>query len=77
MLALVGVPLGVASRKGSKSSGYVTGVFLAFFCYWLAFLSLTRLAQQRTLSAEVALWLPNAVFGVVGLIFVDAPGTAG
>jgi LPS export ABC transporter permease LptG/LPS export ABC transporter permease LptF len=77
MLALVGVPLGVASRKGSKSSGYVTGVFLAFFCYWLAFLSLTHLAQQRTLRAEVALWLPNAVFGVVGLIFVgrlERPG---
>jgi LPS export ABC transporter permease LptG len=77
MLALVGVPLGVAARRGSKSSGYVTGVFLAFFCYWLAFLSLTRLAQQRTLPVEVALWLPNAVFGIVGLIFVarlERPG---
>ena len=77
MLAMVGVPLGVASRKGSKSSGYVTGVFLAFFCYWLAFISLTKLAAQRTLPAEVALWLPNAVFGIVGLIFVirlERPG---
>jgi LPS export ABC transporter permease LptG/LPS export ABC transporter permease LptF len=77
MLALVGVPLGVASRKGSKSSGYVTGVFLAFFCYWLAFLSLSHLAQQRTLPAEVALWLPNAVFGIAGLIFIgrlERPG---
>ena len=77
MLALVGVPLGVASRKGSKSSGYVTGVFLAFFCYWLAFISLSHLAAQRTLSAEVALWLPNAVFGLVGLVFVtrlERPG---
>ena len=62
MLALVGVPLGVASRKGSKSSGYVTGVFLAFFCYWLAFISLTGWRQQRTLPAELALWLPNARF---------------
>ena len=77
MLALVGVPLGVSSRKGSKSSGYVTGVFLAFFCYWLAFISLSKLAAQRTLSPEVALWLPNAVFGVVGLVFVtrlERPG---
>ena len=35
MLALVGIPLGVSSRKGGKSSGYVWGVFLAFFCYYL------------------------------------------
>jgi LPS export ABC transporter permease LptG/LPS export ABC transporter permease LptF len=77
MLALVGVPLGVAARKGSKSSGYVTGVFLAFFCYWLAFISLTRLATQRTLPPEIALWLPNAAFGLVGLVFVtrlERPG---
>ncbi|HLY64492.1 MAG TPA: LptF/LptG family permease, partial [Chloroflexota bacterium] len=77
MLALVGVPLGVASRKGSKSSGYVTGVFLAFFCYWLAYISLTRLAGQRKLPVEVALWLPNAVFGLVGLVFItrlERPG---
>src|SRR5258708_7821952 len=31
MLALVGIPLGVSSRKGGKSGGYVTGIFLAFF----------------------------------------------
>ena len=77
MLALVGVPLGVGSRKGSKSSGYVTGVFLAFFCYWLAFISLSQLAARRSLPVEVALWLPNAVFGMVGLVFVtrlERPG---
>jgi LPS export ABC transporter permease LptG/LPS export ABC transporter permease LptF len=77
MLALVGVPLGVSSRKGGKSSGYVTGVFLSFFCYHLAFISLTRLASQRTLPVDVALWLPNIVFGLVGLVFVcrlEMPG---
>src|SRR5713226_7082076 len=35
-LALVGIPLGVSSRKAGKSGGYVTAVFLAFFCYWLS-----------------------------------------
>jgi LPS export ABC transporter permease LptG/LPS export ABC transporter permease LptF len=77
MLALVGVPLGVASRKGSKSSGYVTGVFLAFFCYWLAYISLTRLAAQGKMAVEIALWLPNAAFGLAGLVFLtrlDRPG---
>ena len=35
MLALVGIPLGISSRKGGKSGGYVTAIFLAFFCYYL------------------------------------------
>ncbi len=71
VLALVGIPLGVSSRKGSKSGGYVTAVFLAFFCYWLAFISLTGLARQRALPVEVALWLPNFVFLAGGLIAVS------
>jgi LPS export ABC transporter permease LptG len=70
VLALVGIPLGVSSRKGGKSGGYVTAVFLAFFCYWLAFISLVRLARQRALPVEVALWLPNILFLVAGLILV-------
>jgi len=77
MLALVGIPLGVATRKGGKSAGYVTAVFLAFFCYYLAFVSLVGLARQRTLPVPVALWLPNAVFGITGLVFLirmERPG---
>jgi LPS export ABC transporter permease LptG/LPS export ABC transporter permease LptF len=77
VLALVGIPLGVSSRKGGKSGGYVTAVFLAFFCYYLAFITLVGLARQRALPVEVAIWLPNAVFAVAGLIFVarmEIPG---
>jgi LPS export ABC transporter permease LptG/LPS export ABC transporter permease LptF len=76
-LALVGIPLGISSRKGGKSSGYVTAVFLAFFCYYLAFISLTGLAKQRTLPAPVAAWLPNAVFALAGVVFIarmERPG---
>lgn len=77
VLALVGIPLGVSSRKGGKSGGYVTAVFLAFFCYYLAFITLVGLARQRALRVEVALWLPNTVFLIAGLIFValmEKPG---
>jgi LPS export ABC transporter permease LptG/LPS export ABC transporter permease LptF len=83
VLALVGIPLGVSSRKGGKSGGYVTAVFLAFFCYYLAFISLVSLAKPRpgatvgTLPVEVALWLPNAVFLVAGLIAVARMETPG
>lgn len=77
MLSLVGIPLGVSSRKGGKSAGYVTALFLAFFCYYLAFISLTGMAKQRTLPVEVAVWTPNAAFMLVGLILIarlERPG---
>lgn len=77
MLALVGIPLGISSRKGGKSSGYVTAVFLAFFCYHLSSITLIGLAKQRALPVPVAIWLPNAIFGLVGLIFIfrmERPG---
>jgi LPS export ABC transporter permease LptG/LPS export ABC transporter permease LptF len=77
VLALVGVPLGISSRKGGKSGGYVTAVFLAFFCYYLAFISLIGLARQRALPVEAAVWTPNTVFLIAGLIFLrrmEKPG---
>ena len=47
MLALVGIPLGIATRKGGKSAGYVIALFLGFFCYHLSSLTLIGLAKQR------------------------------
>ena len=69
-LALVGIPLGIATRKGGKSAGYVIGVFLAFFCYNLSYITLIGMAKQRALPVPVASWLPNAVFAVTGFIFL-------
>ena len=71
MLAMVGIPLGVATRKGGKSAGYVNALFLSFFCYYLSFVSLIGLAKQKTLPVPVAVWLPNAVFFVAGLVFLS------
>ena len=75
-LALVGIPLGVSSRKGGKSAAYVTALFLAFFCYYLAFITIIGLAKQRAVPVE-AIWTPNAAFLVVGLILIariERPG---
>jgi LPS export ABC transporter permease LptG/LPS export ABC transporter permease LptF len=77
MLALVGIPLGIATRKGGKSAGYVIGLFLAFFCYHLSSVSLIGLARQRTLPVPVAIWIPDVVFGLAGLLFLarmERPG---
>lgn len=76
-LGMVGIPLGSSSGKGGKSGGYIWGIFLAFFCYYMSFIALTGVAKQRTLDVTEALWLPNAVFGMAGLIFwfrLERPG---
>src|SRR5579864_656269 len=70
MLALVGIPLGVSSRKGGKSGGYVTGIFLAFFCYFLAFITMISLAKSKTLPVE-GMWIPNIVFMLAGLALIS------
>ena len=75
MLAMVGIPLGIATRKGGRSAGYVNAIALAFFCYFLAFVSLTGVARQKTLPA--VLWIPNIVFFVAGtvlLVRMELPG---
>jgi LPS export ABC transporter permease LptG len=76
-LALVGIPLGIATRKGGKSAGYVIALFLSFFCYHLSSLTLIGFAKQKTLSVPVAVWLPDAVFLLAGVIFLyrmEKPG---
>jgi LPS export ABC transporter permease LptG/LPS export ABC transporter permease LptF len=70
MLAMVGIPLGASSRKGGRSAGYIWAIFLAFFCYYLAYISLTSLARSHSLSVELASWLPNAGFGIAGILMI-------
>jgi LPS export ABC transporter permease LptG/LPS export ABC transporter permease LptF len=77
MLGLVGIPLGIQTRKGGKSAGYVTAILLAFLCYYLSFITLTSMARKHSMNAELATWMPNAIFGLVGVIFIarlEIPG---
>ncbi len=76
LLALVGIPLGVSSRKGGKSTAFVLTVLLAFL-YYTGLISLIGLAKKGTLTPAVAVWLPDAIFAVVGLVLLlrlERPG---
>ena len=76
-LALVGIPLGISTRKGGRSASYIMAIVLAFFCYYLGFITLTGLARQRSIGVVAAAWLPNIVFALVGLVFLirlEKPG---
>ncbi len=77
MLALVGIPLGASSRKGGRSAGYIWAIFLAFFCYYLSYITLTSLARSHSMSVELASWLPNAGFAIAGIVMIarmESPG---
>jgi len=76
LLALVGLPLGVSSRKSGKSAAFVTTVFLSFL-YFMAQVSLIGLAKQGRLQPVVAAWAPNVAFALLGLVLLirlEAPG---
>jgi len=76
LLALIGIPLGVSSRKGGKSAAFVLTVALAFI-YWMGMLGANGLAKQHKLPVGVAVWIPNAVFAVMGILLLtrlERPG---
>ena len=77
VLAMVGIPLGISTRKGGKSAGYIIAVFLGFFCYHLSSLTLIGIAKQRSLPIPLAVWLPDIGFFLAGLVFLyrmELPG---
>ena len=77
VLAMVGIPLGISTRKGGKSAGYIIALFLGFFCYHLSSVALVSVARARTLPIPVAIWLPDMAFFIAGLVFLyrmERPG---
>ncbi|MEP6534408.1 MAG: LptF/LptG family permease [Bryobacteraceae bacterium] len=76
LLALIGIPLGVSSRKSGKSSAFVLTVAVAFL-YWMSLITVIGLAKQGTLSPGIAMWLPNILTGLIGIVLfarLELPG---
>ncbi len=65
VLMLVGVPLGVASRRGGKSSGFVFTILLVFLYYFLSSTGIA-LGRQNKLPAFLAVWMANILFAAAG-----------
>jgi LPS export ABC transporter permease LptG/LPS export ABC transporter permease LptF len=69
VLMLVGVPLGVISRRGGKSSGFVFTLLLVILYYVLSYTGVA-LARQDKLPAFVGVWLANLLFAAVGIFLL-------
>ncbi|MGC2615603.1 MAG: LPS export ABC transporter permease LptG [Terracidiphilus sp.] len=65
VLMLVGVPLGVISRRGGKSSGLVFTVLLVLLYYILSYTGIA-LSRQGKLSPFLGVWMANLLFAAVG-----------
>lgn len=65
VLALVGIPLGLSSKKGGKSTGFVLTILLVF-AYYSASLVGVSLARQGKLSPGLGVWLADVVFFLGG-----------
>ena len=76
LLALVGIPLGVSSRKGGKSAAFIVTVLVAFL-YYLAFITLIGLAKKGSLPVPIAVWTPDAIFSIAGTILLARLETPG
>lgn len=76
VLALIGIPLGVSSRKGGRSGAFVVTVALAFL-YYMGLISLIGLARQATVPVPVAVWTPNTILAIAGIVLMarlERPG---
>jgi LPS export ABC transporter permease LptG/LPS export ABC transporter permease LptF len=69
VLMLVGVPLGVASRRGGKSSGFVFTILLVLLYYVLSYTGIA-LGKQDKFSAFFAVWSANLLFAGAGLFLL-------
>ncbi|MGD0157378.1 MAG: LPS export ABC transporter permease LptG [Terracidiphilus sp.] len=76
VLMLVGVPLGVASRRGGKSSGFVFTILLVFVYYFLSSTGIA-LGRQNKLPAFVAVWSANLLFAAAGTFLLWQMATGG
>ena len=69
VLMLVGVPLGVTSRRGGKSSAWVFTILLVVLYYSLSLVGIA-LGRQNWIPTFLAVWSANILFAVGGIFLL-------
>ena len=69
VLALVGLPLGLSSKKGGKSAGFVLTIILVFAYYSISLIGIS-LAREVKLPPLAGVWLANTLFFITGLALI-------
>ncbi|MGH9617968.1 MAG: LptF/LptG family permease, partial [Acidobacteriaceae bacterium] len=69
VLMLVGIPLGLSSRRGGKSMGFVLTIFLVFIYYFLSSTGMA-LSKQQKIPVLLGVWGANLIFGMAGMLLL-------
>lgn len=76
VLMLVGVPLGMVSRRGGKSSGFVFTLLLVVLYYILSYTGVA-IARQGKFPVFAGVWMANILFAVTGIFLLWQMATGG
>ncbi len=69
VLAMVGIPLGLSSKKSGKSGGFVITIVLVFVYYFISLIGVS-LAKQGRVGPMFGAWLANIVFFAAALFLL-------
>jgi LPS export ABC transporter permease LptF/LPS export ABC transporter permease LptG len=69
VLALVGIPLGISSKKSGKSGGFVLTILLVFIYYVISLVGVS-LARQGHVAPWLGAWLADFVFLGLGILLL-------
>ncbi len=69
VLALVGIPLGLSSKKSGKSGGFVLTILLVFVYYVISLIGVS-LARQGHVSPWFGAWSANIVFLAIAIFLL-------
>jgi len=70
VFGMVGVGLGIdTNRREQKTGGFVLSI-IVIVIYWILYVTFEGFARSGTFSPVLAIWIPNIIFGLFGLILL-------
>ena len=69
VFALIGLALGVTSRKDGKLASFALGIGVVF-AYYVLMYGAEAMAKAALVSPHVAMWIPNIVLGIFGVFLL-------
>jgi lipopolysaccharide export LptBFGC system permease protein LptF len=73
VFGLVGLPLGIEPARNVRSRGFAVSLAVIFI-YYILLSAGQGFAEQGTIPAWFGLWLPNMVFGSLGVMLMRRAG---
>ena len=75
VFALIGLSLGVTSRKDGKLASFSLGIAV-IFSYYVIMYGAEAMAKGALVSPHLAMWLPNIILGIAGLFLLFSRSSA-